>query len=91
MPITQSVPHSIWLILFLIHCSQIFQLTSAFALLSVEFFYDFCLSYLGSTSVNHHFLLIDAKYNITKLTETLIFGKRSGTPVNFLCPTPWIL
>jgi hypothetical protein len=56
--ITQSLPHSLWLILLPIIWSQIFQVTWAFVLLSVQFSYDFQPSYFGTTSVNNHFHLM---------------------------------
>jgi hypothetical protein len=52
--------------------SQIFQITWAFVLLPVQFSYVFQPFYLGSTSVNYHFHLTDAQYNITELAVTLI-------------------
>jgi hypothetical protein len=75
--ITQSLPHNLWLILSPILCSQIFQVTQAFLLLSVQFSYAFKLSYLGSTSVNYHFHLSNAQYNITELTVRRKYLKKT--------------
>jgi hypothetical protein len=54
--------------LLLIRRSQIFHLTSAVVLLSVQFSCIFQPFYLGFTSVNCDFHVSDTQYNITELT-----------------------